>query len=298
MGDRTYAAPTTLSEVLGLLADRPGTHPVAGGTDLVVAARVGKQPLPDSLVALHRVDELRHRHVTAAGATLGAATTHAWLATDPAIRERWSALSDAAAMVGSPATRATGTLGGNLMNGSPAMDTGSPLLVLDATVELRREGGARSLPIGQLFRGPARTAAEADELLVGVHLPPLPPRSGSAYVRLEHRRAMEIAIVGAAAAVTLASDGRVAAAAIALTAVAPTCVRVSEAADLLLGHHPHPETFARAGALARAAVRPISDVRAGAEYRGAMVAVLVARALTTATHRAGAAGDALTGRTP
>lgn len=282
----TYAAPRTVEEATRLLAERPGTRPVAGGTDLVVSARGGKQPLPSSLLALHRVEELRRRDQTTAGLMLGALTSHAWLETAPLIRSRWSALADAAAMVGSPATRSTGTLGGNLMNASPAMDTGSPLLVLDATVELRSRSGGRTLTIEQLLAGPGRTTAAPEELLTDIRLPAPRPRSGSAYVRLEHRRAMEIAIVGAAAAVALTADGRVADAAVALTAVAPTCVRVPEAGNVLRGRQPDAQSLTEAAALARAAARPISDVRAGAAYRSAMISVVVERALASAVRRA------------
>ncbi|GAA1387295.1 xanthine dehydrogenase family protein subunit M [Pseudonocardia kongjuensis] len=297
MNHRSYAAPGTLAEALDLLADRPGTRPVAGGTDLVVAARGGKAPLPGSLLALHRIDELRGLHADDAGLTIGAGTSHATLTTDPAVRDRWSALSDASALVGSPATRATGTLGGNLMNASPAMDTGSPLLVLGARIGLRRAGGHRTLPVERFLTGPGRTAAAPDELLTEVTVPAPAPRSGSAYVRLEHRRAMEIAVVGAAAAVTLDPAGRFVAAAVALTAVAPTCLLVPGIGDLLAGRHPDPEALALAGATARASVRPISDVRAGAGYRAAMVAVLVGRALTAAAGRARNAPHIPAGRT-
>jgi CO/xanthine dehydrogenase FAD-binding subunit len=299
-----YVAPRTVEDVTRLLAEKPDIRPIAGGTDLVVSARGGKQRLPSSLLSLHRVDELRRWRETDVELVLGALTSHDLLESTSAIKSRWSALADAAAMVGSPATRSTGTLGGNLMNASPAMDTGSPLLVLDATVELRSSSGVRTLTIEELLSGPGRTTARPDELLTDVRLPMPRPGSDSAYVRLEHRRAMEIAIVGAAAAVTLTPDGRVADASVALTAVAPTCVRVPEVGRVLQDRAPEPDAFAEAAALARAAVRPISDVRAGADYRSAMVAVVVRRALTAAVRRARSdapapppAQHALTGRT-
>lgn len=195
-------------------------------------------------------------------------------------------------MIGSPATRATGTIGGNLMNASPAMDTGSPLVVLDATVELQGGAGSRSLPVDQLFAGPGETTATADELLCAVYLPNPAPGTGSAYIRLEHRRAMEIAIVGAATAITLDPDGLIGAARIALTAVAPTCLRVPAAEALLLGRRPEAELFAEAGKTAVTAARPISDVRASADYRRAMTSVVVARALSRAAERALSGGAA------
>ena len=116
-----------------------GARPVAGGSDLVVGARHGVDSLPDDLVAIDRIRELAQIEVNTDGCAIGAGVTHARLMVDETIVQRYPGLADAAALVGSPATRNVGTVGGNIMNGSPAMDTGAPLLVLDATVELRSE---------------------------------------------------------------------------------------------------------------------------------------------------------------
>lgn len=281
-----YAAPRTTAEAVDLLHGEPGSRVIAGGTDLVVAARNGKHPLPESLVAVHRIPELARQREVDGGLELGALTSHAWLERSPLVRTRWSALADAAAMIGSPATRATGTLGGNLMNASPAMDLGSPLLVLDATVELGSARGSRTLSVAELLAGPGRTTAAPDELLTAVRVPELAPHTGSAYVRLEHRKAMEIAIVGAAAVVGIRPDGLIATARLALTAVAPTCLRVPAAEALLTGRRPDADAFTEAATAAAAVAQPITDVRAGADYRRAMTSVVVTRALTSAVRRA------------
>ena len=229
MTDR-FAAPTTIEEALAILARDKAARPVAGGTDLVVASRQGRNALPESIVAIDRIPELDHHAVSDGALVLGALTSHAWLAASADVRRDWTALADAAAIVGSPATRNTGTIGGNLMNASPAAETTAPLVVLGANVMLRAIGrGSRIVPVAQLAIGPGRTSAAADELLTVVIVPAPPAASGSAYVRLEYRRAMEIAVVGAAALVTLAADGTIGAARVALTAVAPTIVRAGEA---------------------------------------------------------------------
>jgi CO/xanthine dehydrogenase FAD-binding subunit len=281
-----YFAPTTAAEAVSLLAAHEGARVVAGGTDLVVAARGGKSPLPEVLVAIHAVRELARRDAGDSGLRLGPLTTHAWLETSRLVGARWSALADAAALVGSPATRHSGTLGGNLMNASPAMDTGAPLLVFDAEVELSSVRGRRTVRCSELLAGPGRTTAAPDELLTEVYVPDLPAGSGSAYVRHEHRRAMEIAVVGAAAVVTLGPDGLITGARLAAAAVAPTCQEMPDAAAVLVGRPPGEDAFAAAAALAAAAARPISDVRASAAYRRAMTAVVVARALAVAARRA------------
>jgi CO/xanthine dehydrogenase FAD-binding subunit len=283
-----YAEPRTVDEAieaLGQLGDEAAV--VAGGTVLVVGARQGKKPLPDALVAIHRLVELE----TLAGGAgsplyLGALVTHGVLESSSLVQERFAALADAAALVGSPATRHVGTIGGNLCNASPAMEAGSPLLVLGASVELTGPEGSRTVPVAEFLTGPGQTTLAAGELLTGVVVPELPERGGSAYVRLEYRRTMEIAVVGAAAMVALAADGKVAEARVGLTAVAPTCVLAPAAGDVLRGREPTADALAETAAAAAEASRPIDDVRATASYRRAMVAVIVRRALERAVERA------------
>ena len=285
-----YLRADTLDEALAALAGDPSARPVAGGTDLVVAARQGKRGLPTALVGIHRIEALRGIAETGEGLRIGALVSHAEIVSHPEIRRRWPALADGSALVGSPATRFTGTLGGNVMNASPAMDAGGPLLVHDATARLASTEGERSVPLGELWLAPGRTSAQPGELLTAVTLPAPPPRSGSAYVRLEHRRAMEIAIVGVAARVSLAADGTVADCAIAITALAPTIRRVPGAEARLRGAQPTADELGAAATLAAAAALPIDDVRAGAGYRRAMTAVVGRRALQAAVARAGGAG--------
>ena len=142
------------------------------------------------------------------------------------------------------------------MNSSPAMDTGAALLVLGAEVELRSQSGSRTVPLADLWTGPGTTSAKDGELLVAVRVPALPARSGSAYLRLEYRRAMEIAVVGAAAAVTLNGDGDVEACRVALTAVAPTIVRSPGAEAAIAGKPVNEETLAAVAAGASADATP------------------------------------------
>ena len=279
----SFAIAGSLDEALAALA--VGARPIAGGTDLVVGARQGKAPLPASLVAIDRLDELAHIESRDRGIRIGAMVTHSQLMIDQMIVSGYTALADAAALVGSPSTRNIGTLGGNVMNASPAMDTGAPLVVLGAVVQLRSARGSRTVELSDLWTGPGQTSATTEELCVAIDLPPRPARSGSAYVRLEYRRAMEIAIVGAAASVTLADDGTILDGAVALSAVAPTIIEVDDAGALMTGHLPD----AAAAAVATAAsdvARPISDLRASDTYRRHTVGVMAARAVDAAARRA------------
>ena len=284
----TYVQAATVDEAVAALA--AGARPVAGGTDLVVGARHGKAPLPAALVGIHRLPELASLDAGPRGLRIGATVTHAVLVAHPAVLAGWTGLADACAIIGSVATRARGTIGGNVMNASPAMDTGAPLLCLEAVAVLRGPGGERRLPVEELWTAPGTVSAAPDELLVALELPPVPqgpaPTSaGSAYVRLQYRRQMEIAVVGAAAAVRV-SDGVVTSARIAITALAPTVRRVPAAEAALVGGRPDEGVLAEAARLAADAALPISDVRASAAYRRAMAEVVVHRAVRTALTRA------------
>jgi len=286
----TFLEPASLDEALALLAEHDGAALVAGGTDLVVGTRQGKRTLPETLVAIHRLPDLDGIGEDGGALAIGALATHDAIERSELVRGRWTALADASAIVGSPATRHVGTLGGNLANASPAMETGAPLVVFGAEVELRSPGGSRSVPVESLWAGPGRTTAAPGEMITGVRVPAPADESGSAYVRLEYRRSMEIAVVGAAALVTLAGDGTVAAARVALTAVAPTIVRSAAAEAALAGSAPTAEAIAAAAAAVHDAAAPISDVRGSGAYRKAMIEVIARRAIDVAARRAAGEG--------
>lgn len=282
----TFLSVSSVDEALAAMDS--GARPVAGGTDLVVGSRQGKEPLPESIVAIDRIDALRGISGSGGGLRLGALVTHEELVDHPVVRERFTALADSAAIVGSHATRAHGTVGGNVMNASPAMETGGPLVCFDATATLQSSGGSREVPVADLFAGPGRTNAKAGELLVAIDIPQLPAGSGSCYARLEYRKQMEIAIVGATAVVVL-DGGSVTDARIAITALAPTIHRVPEAEAVLVGSDGGRAAAEAAAKAAADAAAPISDVRASADYRRAMAAVIARRAIEAAVARAGGA---------
>jgi CO/xanthine dehydrogenase FAD-binding subunit len=289
-----FFQPTTIEEAAALLSTHgPSARPLAGGTDLVVHARIGRAALPDTIVDLGRIPALDAIFVDGQGVLhLGARATHQMICDHPLVRERWTALAEASALVGSPATRHMGTIGGNLVNGSPAMETGGPLLAFDASVRLVSTRGQHLVALGDFLRGPGQTARAADEVLAEVLVPPLPgaaagTRAASCYLRLGFRRAMEIAIVGVSAVLVRDQRGTIADCRLALTAVAPVIIRVPEAEQAMVGQAGSEARFGAAGALARAACSPIDDVRAPAAYRREMVGVHAVRALRQTWDRCG-----------
>lgn len=285
----SFLIATSLEEALTALSN--GARPIAGGTDLVVGARQGKDALPENLVAIDRLAELSEISNVDGELRIGAGVTHARLMVDSAVVDGYTALADAAALVGSPATRNVGTLGGNVMNSSPAMDTGAPLVTFGAVAELRSITGSRRVPLQELWTGPGKNSAEAQELCVALILPSMGEHSGSSYVRLEYRRAMEIAVVGAAATVQLDGDGNFVSARIALTAVAPKIIEVSGISGLVAGRANDDAVGAAVYSEAAKQATPISDLRAGDEYRRHCVGIMARRALDAAARRAG--GEAI-----
>jgi CO/xanthine dehydrogenase FAD-binding subunit len=282
-----FFEPQTIDDAVSLLRQYgPDAFPLAGGTDLVVQTRQGVRSMPGALVSLGRIPGLDTITGDEDGTLhLGGRVTHGQIERSEPIRTRWTALSDASALVGSPATRYVGTVAGNLCNGSPAMEIGGPLLAFDARVRLVGTGGERTVALADFFVGPRQTVRAPDEVLTDVLVPPAGGTSGSAYLRLEFRRAMEIAIVGATAVVHLAPDGTVDDCRIALTAVAPVIIRVAEAEQALRGITPDEAALDDVGKAAAAASAPIDDVRSPAAYRRDMVRVMTVRALRQALAR-------------
>jgi carbon-monoxide dehydrogenase medium subunit len=217
---------------------------------------------------------------------LGARVTHAAIERHAAFEHRLRSLIEGAQVVGGHQVRNVATVGGNIVNASPAADVVAPLLALDAVVTLVGPAGERTLPLDGFATAPGVTARRPDELLIRVAFDAPAPRSATAFLKAGRRRAMEISVVCVAVCLTL-DDAleRCVAARIALGAVAPTAVRARAAERALEGQVAGAEVFRHAGALAVEACAPISDVRASAAFRRHLIATLVPRALETARAR-------------
>ena len=234
-----FAAPTTVSAALAILATDRDARPVAGGTDLVVAARQGRKRLPESIVAIDRIAELQEARAEEGGLVLGALD-------DARLARRRRRMSVPAGPRSPTPPRssdrrrrgARGTIGGNLMNASPAAETTGPLVVLGATVILRGQGGGeRRVAVADLATGPGRTAAAPGELLTAVRVPrprraAAAPTSGS---NTGGRWRSRSSARRPSSRSTATAGGTIADARIALTAVAPTIVRAPAAEAALIG---------------------------------------------------------------
>lgn len=282
-----YVVPQTIPEALELLRKYgDSARLLAGGTDLLIYMQDGKLQ-PEYLVDLSHIDGLRGiTYDETQGLRLGSLTSLRDIELSPVIREHYPALAASTYELAGIQIRNMGTIGGNTCNASPAADTIPPLMALDAVAVIAGIGSERRVPYTKFFVGPGKTVMHPDELLTAIELPAPSPRAGSHYIKLAVRRAMDIAIVGLAAAVSL-DNGVVKDCRIAMGAVGPTVLRAYEAEDILRGRTLEETTLNAAAKAAQARATPIDDQRASAAYRTMMVEVLTRRALQQAAVCAG-----------
>ena len=281
--------PRTVGEAVAALAGNRGAMPLAGATDLIPAIRRGLAK-PRVLVNLKRVPQLAGIRRTRGGVSIGALTTIADVLKDPILMAGWPLLAETAREFGSPQIRSMATIGGNLCNATPSADFPLPLLVMEARLRIAGPEGERELPLSEFFVDANKTALAAAEIVTAVMAPKLPARTGAAFVRLGVRKAMDLPTAAVAAAVTLMPDRRrCKSARVALGAVAPAPFRARAAERVMAGNALTPELIEEAAATAAGEAKPISDLRASADYRREMTQVLVRRALAEAFARAGGA---------
>ena len=277
-----YFAPRSLAEATEVLAKYQGeARTVAGGTDLLLKMKAGRLS-PKAIVNIKRVPELRgltfNSHLT-----LGALTTLEEIKQSSMIRERYPALSDAAATMASVQIRNLATVGGNLCNAAPSADLAPILIALNAAARLAGFKGERRIPLEDFFTGPGTTVLAPGELLVSLEVPP--PAGPSVYLKHSPREHMDIAVVG----IGLALRGynplsqECAEPRVVLGAVAPVPLRARRAEAELTGGPLAAERIDRAAKIAAEEAKPIDDVRGSAWYRRRMVAVLTRRGLETLT---------------
>ena len=293
--------PTSVFAALQALADDPSLRPVAGGTDLVLElARSGVGGHVD-LLDLTYVDGFGVLDFDDADMiTIGAGVTHADVLAAPLAAERLLPLAQACLEIGSPQLRNRATVVGNLVTASPANDTISALIALDAVVVIAslEAGGVveRHVNLHDFYDGFRSTVLRPGELVTGLLVPQPGPLQRGLWVKAGLRKAQAISVVHAGFNLDFDADGNVTVARIALGSVGPTVALSEPAAQALLGSPLSPQTIAAAADAAVASVTPIADGRATAEYRSSSVRTVVSRALTTLA--AGAERDRWPARIP
>lgn len=278
MSGPEYTAPACLDDALVIKKKRgPDARVIAGGTDLILRMR-DKVLTPSVLIDLRRIsldgivlsdDEMR----------LGALVSLSQVLESSDIDRLFPALPAGCREFAGPPIRNRATLGGNIVNASPAADLVPPLIAYDASVVLSSSGGDRLLPLVEFFVGPGQSVIEPYEILTEIRLPVMPPRTPATFIKLGQRRSMAISQVNLTTRLTLDESGMVSDARIVLGSVAPVPLRAVAAEAMLTGEQLTEDLLEQAARRAREEVTPISDVRASLSYRLEMTEVLVRRAL-------------------
>jgi len=277
-----YINATSVDEAVHILSEkREHARIVAGGTDLVLELERGVRKGIDTLIDVTRIPQLSQIHIDEDEVIhLGALVTHNDCASSKLIRARAYPLARACWEVGAPQIRNRGTVAGNLITGSPANDTITPLMALDAKVTLVSARKTRVVPLKKFYLGVRKTVMEPDEILVDISFPALTKTQHGTFIKLALRRAQAISVVNAAIILDLRSE-TVKSASITLGAVTPIITHAIKAEKFLTGKKLNEKNIAEAAELAVKSAHPIDDVRGSANYRREMVRVITQRGLTT-----------------
>jgi len=284
-----YERPRDLAEALDLLA-RHGSdaRPLAGGQSLVpmLALRIAR---PSVVIDLGRIGDLTGLTLAGSTLTIGAMVRQRELERDGLVRQHLPLLAAATRLIGHPAIRNRGTLGGSLAHADPSAEYPAVALALDAELVARGPNGERTIPAREFFLGPFVTALAEGELLTAIRFPLPKPSTGWAIEELTRRHG-DFALAGAVALLERAPDGTCAQAAVALFGVATRPVRATATEHVLRGRPLDAGILAEAAALAVEAIdEPLSDVHGSAAFRKRVTPVVVRRALEAAWQRATAA---------
>lgn len=282
-----YYAPTTVEEALAHLTEYGyDAKALAGGQSLIPMLNF-RLAQPAVLVDLNNISELFYiRPDGNGGLRLGAMTRQRQVEYDPLVAERAPLVHEVMPQIAYPQIRTRGTFGGSLAHADPSAELVAVNMALNARFRLRSQARERWVPADEFFAGLFTTVLEPDELLVEIALPPMPPRSGAAFLQIT-RRHHDFCIAGVAVLVTLDGKGQCEQARLVFLSAGAGPVIARQAAEVLVGQAPTPEVIrAAAERAASADIDPGSDIHASAEYRRHLAKVLARRTLTQAFDRA------------
>jgi xanthine dehydrogenase iron-sulfur cluster and FAD-binding subunit A len=274
----TYLQPTSLAETLDLLQSyKASARVIAGGTDILVELQRGVKPT-QTLIDITAVRDLQYIRYERGWLSIGALTTHNDILRSLDCQRYALPLVQACAEVGAPQIRTRATIAGNLITASPANDTITPLMALNAEVVLVSRAGERGVSLHDFYLGVRRTRLEPDELLREIRIPALSTNQRGLFLKLGLRQAQAIAVINLAFVLTFEQD-IISEARITLGCLAPTIVHAKTVEAYLKGKQLEDEICREAGSLAIQDVNPIDDIRATAEYRRATLTALVTHGL-------------------
>ena len=283
-----YEKASSVAQALALLARfGPEARILAGGHSLIPMMKL-RLAQPETLIDINGISELSYLTVTRDELRIGALTRHAQLLDSAEAARHFAILHDAEQVIADPVVRNWGTVGGSLCQADPSEDLSAAFAALKATMVIAQPGGTRTVPVRDFHTGPYETVVGPGEILTEIRIA-LRPGGGSAYEKVG-RRAGDWPVGAAGAALWLDGGGldgpTIADAGIGLTAVGAPRFAAAEAEDFLRGAPATEESFARAGELAAASCRPVSDQRGPADYKRHLACELTIRSLRRALARA------------
>jgi len=283
-----YHRARSLADAQKLLAANPGAKLLAGGHSLIPMMKL-RLATPSAVVDIGRIAELRGISRSGNSIRIGALTTHAEIAASSDVQKSAAALAEAAGMVGDPAVRSRGTIGGNIAHADPASDLPTVLVALDAQIVAIGPKGERTIAADGFFTGIMSTALAENEVLTAIVVPASAKGQGSAYVKFSHP-ASRYAVIGVAASVTVEKN-QCSAARVALGGLLPHASRAKSVEKALTGKGLDTASVAAASGQVSADLGGdvTGDIYASAKYRAAVAPVYVKRAVAAAAARAGLA---------
>lgn len=276
--DEQYIKIGSVEELLQSLQS-PGAVILCGGTDLVVKMRKGLLSTK-TLLDISDLDQLREIRQERGCIEIGAAVSFSQIIEEAIIREQIPILAMGLRKLGSTQIRNRGTIGGNLVNASPAADSAIPLLLLDAEVVIADSTGERRVQLEDFLCGPGKTVLKQGEFLSGIRVPIPDPEFSSFFHKVGRRKALTIAIASLGALLRMKDDA-IDEIRLAAGSVAPAPIRLHPVETLLAGRRVTPQSVEQARNIIRQCISPITDLRATADYRYQVIADLLARLLLT-----------------
>jgi len=279
-----YAAPTTVPEAVGLLAQHQDEASVLAGGQSLIPLLALRLAHPAVLIDINGIDELSGVSAANGRVAIGAMTRAYAAGESGAIADAVPLLAAALPLIGHEAIRSRGTIGGSLAHADPAAELPAVARALDAEFVVRGPSGERIVPAAEWFEGYLTTSRRPDELLVEVHFPAAARGTGISFGEVARRHG-DFAIVGLAASLTL-REGAISEARLAFAGISDVPVRANDAEALLAGKEPSPELFDEAARCATGDIDPPADLHGSADYRRKVAAALVRRGLRAAAGNA------------
>jgi len=281
----SYRKANSVDEAIALLSQNPDSIPMAGGTDILVRLH-GHNKKFSHLVDIHGVAELKNVTMESDGTiVIGSGMTFTGLAHNPIIRENIPVLNEGGSSIGGPQVRNVATVGGNICNGAPSGDSASPLLVLNATVELKGPDGVRHLPLYEFYQGPGQVDRKAGEIMTCLRIAPGDYKGWSAhYYKYAMREAMDIATIGCGAACKI-ENGKIAGLRLGFAVAGPTPLRCWRTEEKAIGMGVNEELLDMVENSVLNDLRPRDSWRAAKDFREQIIKTLAKRVLREALKR-------------